>query len=198
MMLSLKELKPFAQGETGFVLFILMIRHVVSWFADPILPRQTADEKGFPKNLRPLSSFDDNREECRVVTQLQRQLGEIVFEHVYRCYGFIQTDLGVGFRLAGYPSISRKNMSQRELKGWIRELQNLLTTVRPGNLPVGLDCCYIKMLQLSILITERRPLLTKIRAGCETDAASAFPVRIWLTPWSRMVVRYSRRVFLQT
>jgi len=53
-------------------------------------------EKGFPKNLKPLSSFDDNREEFLVMEQLMRIYGEHVFQHISRCFGFIDTDLGKG------------------------------------------------------------------------------------------------------
>ncbi|TVP52942.1 MAG: hypothetical protein EA349_14860 [Halomonadaceae bacterium] len=53
-------------------------------------------DKGFPKNLRPLSSFDDNAEEFRVLQQFQRRLGDSVFQHVSRCHGFVDTDLGPG------------------------------------------------------------------------------------------------------
>lgn len=53
-------------------------------------------KKGFPKNLRPLSSFDDNREEFRVVRALKESYGDGVFAHVYRCHEFVETDLGAG------------------------------------------------------------------------------------------------------
>ncbi|AOS98175.1 hypothetical protein AUP74_02780 [Microbulbifer aggregans] len=53
-------------------------------------------KKGFPKNLKPLSSFDDNLEEERVMSALQKQYGELVFRHVSRCYGFVDTDMGRG------------------------------------------------------------------------------------------------------
>ena len=97
MMVSLKELKPFAQGGNRLCFVhphdstrCIKVRRPDFTLAD------CRRKKGFPKNLRPLSSFDDNREECRVIVQLQQQLGGIAFEHVYRCYGFIQTDLGMG------------------------------------------------------------------------------------------------------
>lgn len=54
--------------------------------------------KGFPKNLKPLSSFDDNVEEWRVLQRFQQKLGEPVFRHVSGCYGFVDTDLGPGLQ----------------------------------------------------------------------------------------------------
>ena len=53
-------------------------------------------KKGFPRNLRPLSSFDDNREEFQVISHLVENRGEIVLRHIYRCDGFVDTDLGKG------------------------------------------------------------------------------------------------------
>ena len=52
--------------------------------------------KGFPKNLKPLSSFDDNAEELRVMQQLQQSYGDKAFRHISRCFGFTNTDLGKG------------------------------------------------------------------------------------------------------
>ncbi len=53
-------------------------------------------KKGFPKNLRPLSAFDDNLEEHGVMKSLERYYGDTVFRHISRCYGFVETDLGKG------------------------------------------------------------------------------------------------------
>lgn len=52
--------------------------------------------KGFPKNLRPLSWFDDNLEEFGVMQAIDRQSGEAAYELVSRCYGFEETDRGRG------------------------------------------------------------------------------------------------------
>ena len=53
-------------------------------------------KKGFPKNLRPLSSFDDNLEEFRVMASLDRAIGEKLYSNVSRCHGFEPTDMGPG------------------------------------------------------------------------------------------------------
>ena len=57
---------------------------------------QRRKKKGFPKNLRPLSSFDDNLEEHRTMHALNERFGEVLYEHVSRCYGFESTDMGAG------------------------------------------------------------------------------------------------------
>lgn len=53
-------------------------------------------KKGFPKNLRPLSSFDDNAEENRVMAALDRRFGPPLYQHVSRCFGFEDSDMGIG------------------------------------------------------------------------------------------------------
>lgn len=53
-------------------------------------------KKGFPKNLRPLSYFDDNLEEFKVISHLLKTRGNEVCHHIYQCYGFVDTDLGRG------------------------------------------------------------------------------------------------------
>ncbi|MBQ0758072.1 MAG: hypothetical protein KBT72_00350 [Zhongshania sp.] len=52
--------------------------------------------KGFPKNLKPLSSFDDNLDEFKVMVSLQSHYDDHVFAHISRCYGFVDTDMGTG------------------------------------------------------------------------------------------------------
>lgn len=97
MTLHLSKLKPFAQGGNRLC------------FVHPDNPRQCIKvrrpdftledrrrKKGFPKNLKPLSSFDDNLEEAQVMSLLERRHRNKIFQHVSHCYGFIETDLGAG------------------------------------------------------------------------------------------------------
>lgn len=53
-------------------------------------------KKGFPKNLRPLSWFDDNLEEFNVMQDIARRFGDEAFTLLSHCYGFEDTDLGRG------------------------------------------------------------------------------------------------------
>lgn len=97
MTLQLLPVTPFAQGGNR-----LCFVHPL----DPGLcvkvrrPDFTLEDlrrsKGFPKNLKPLSSFDDNREEAAVMAKLEARYGESLFRYVSRCYGFEQTDRGPG------------------------------------------------------------------------------------------------------
>jgi hypothetical protein len=97
MMLRLAAEKPFAQGGNRLC------------FVHPDNPdlcikvrrpdfslKDRRRKKGFPKNLRPLSSFDDNREEHQVMQQLKRHYGAVLYEHISHCCGFEETDLGKG------------------------------------------------------------------------------------------------------
>lgn len=97
MTIRLSTLSPFAQGGNR-----LCFMHPE--YSDRCIKVRRPDftledlrrKKGFPKNLRPLSSFDDNREESLVMTQIAKHIGEDVFELVSRCYGFEETDMGNG------------------------------------------------------------------------------------------------------
>lgn len=97
MILRLKSLQPFAQGGNRLCFVhpddperCVKVRRPDFTLAD------RRRKKGFPKNLKPLSSFDDNREEAAVMAQMQRRYGEPVFRHVSHCYGFADTDMGAG------------------------------------------------------------------------------------------------------
>lgn len=97
MSLTLSDLKPFARGGNRLC------------FVHPEQPDRCVKvrrpdftledlrrKKGFPKNLRPLSSFDDNLEEARVMNDISHRIGEEAFEVISRCYGFEDTDMGKG------------------------------------------------------------------------------------------------------
>src|SRR5690606_29292096 len=97
MTLQLASMQPFARGghRLCFVhpdnpALCVKVRRPDFSLAD------RRRKKGFPKNLRPLSSFDDNAEEFRVMTDLERAFGEPLYKHVSRCHGFAATDMGPG------------------------------------------------------------------------------------------------------
>ncbi|MFC3153095.1 YrbL family protein [Litoribrevibacter euphylliae] len=97
MTLKVSEIQPFARGgnrlcfvhpeDTGRC---IKVRRPDFTLED--LRRK----KGFPKNLKPLSSFDDNAEEYKVMTALHKRLGEPLYQLVSRCFGFEETDMGKG------------------------------------------------------------------------------------------------------
>jgi hypothetical protein len=97
MSLQLGALQPFAQGGNRLCF-------VHPHFSDRCIKVRRPDftladrrrKKGFPKNLKPLSSFDDNLEEFQVMNQFQHFYDEGLFAHISRCYGFEETDMGKG------------------------------------------------------------------------------------------------------
>jgi hypothetical protein len=88
---------PFARGGNRLC-------YVHPDHADRVIKVQRPDfpleerrrRKGFPKTLRPLSSFDDNLQEFREMQMLDRVFREPLYRHVSRCYGFEVTDMGAG------------------------------------------------------------------------------------------------------
>jgi hypothetical protein len=59
-------------------------------------PADRRRRRKFPFNLRPLSSFDDNREEYRAFRDIQTRHDEEMSRHLPRCHGWVETDLGRG------------------------------------------------------------------------------------------------------
>jgi hypothetical protein len=100
MTLALSTLRPFAQGGNRLCFVHPNDKHRCIKVRRPDFTLvDLRRKKGFPKNLLPLSYFDDNHEECEVMNSLASQLGDSAFEHVSHCYGFEQTDLGAGLVL---------------------------------------------------------------------------------------------------
>lgn len=97
MSLRLSELEPFAQGGNRLC---FVHPHDQNRCIKVRRPDFTLEDlrnrKGFPKNLKPLSSFDDNAEEYRVMKQLYNRFGDALYEHVSACFGFEDTDMGKG------------------------------------------------------------------------------------------------------
>lgn len=96
-MLLLKTLSPFASGGNRLC-------YIHPRFHDRCVKVRRPDfsledrrrKKGFPKNLRPLSAFDDSLEEFNVMRVLDGMFGDVLYQHVSRCYGFEETDMGQG------------------------------------------------------------------------------------------------------
>ncbi|MFY0655778.1 MAG: hypothetical protein JXR12_03260 [Neptunomonas phycophila] len=97
MSLQLSTLNPFAQGGNRLCFIHPDVPEKCIKVRRPDFTLEDCRrKKGFPKNLRPLSSFDDNLEEFKVVSHLYKIKGEGVYKHIYRCFGFVDTDLGAG------------------------------------------------------------------------------------------------------
>ncbi len=97
MTLALSDLKPFARG--GNRLCFVHPQHrdrCIKVRRPDFTLEDLRRKKGFPKSLRPLSSFDDNLEEERVMADIAKRIGEEAFEVVSRCFGFEDTDMGKG------------------------------------------------------------------------------------------------------
>jgi hypothetical protein len=53
-------------------------------------------EKSFPKSLKPLATFDDNKQEEKVYRTINRHIGQEAYKVIPRCHGFVDTNLGRG------------------------------------------------------------------------------------------------------
>lgn len=96
-MLLLQGLSPFARG--GNRLCYVHPQHpdrCIKVRRPDFSLEERRRKKGFPKNLRPLSSFDDSLEEFNVMRVMDKMFGAPLYQHVSRCYGFEDTDMGKG------------------------------------------------------------------------------------------------------
>jgi hypothetical protein len=59
-------------------------------------PSIRKQQKKFPKNLRPLSSFNENLLELQEMRRIVLLIGDAAFDVVPRCHGMVKTDLGAG------------------------------------------------------------------------------------------------------
>lgn len=93
----LKRLEPFAKGGNRLC-FIhpLDSSKCIKVRRPDFTLEDRRKKKGFPKNLKPLSSFDDNLAEYRIMSDIDRRLGPSVYHYISRCYGFEDTDMGKG------------------------------------------------------------------------------------------------------
>jgi len=96
-MIDLVNIKPFAQGGNRLCFAHPADKRVcIKVRRTDFTLKDLRRTKPFPKNLRPLTSFDDNLEEYQVLNRLQRKHGDQAFDHISRCYGFADTNLGKG------------------------------------------------------------------------------------------------------
>ena len=95
--IMLKNQQPFAQGGNRLC-FVHpdQPERVIKVRRPDVSLEHKRKKKGFPKNLRPLSSFDDNVEELQVMESLDQLVGAQLYQCVARCYGFKDTDMGPG------------------------------------------------------------------------------------------------------
>lgn len=96
-MLVLTTEKPFAQGGNRLCFVHPDNQCLCIKVRRPDFSlRDRRRRKGFPKNLRPLYCFDDNREEFRTMRCFDRRFGISHHHYLSRCFGFEDTDLGNG------------------------------------------------------------------------------------------------------
>lgn len=96
-MILLKDETPFARGGNRLCFVhpqlpdrVIKVRRP-EWTLEDVRRK-----KGFPRNLRPLSWFDESLAEFHLMQQLDARIGEPLYRVVSRNYGFVDTDMGRG------------------------------------------------------------------------------------------------------
>lgn len=97
MTIDLSTLEPFAKGGNRLCYVHPDDIHRVIKVRRPDRSlEKKRQQKSFPKNLKPLSSLDDNIEENNVMAALDKHIGSEVYQVVSQCFGFEETSLGAG------------------------------------------------------------------------------------------------------
>ncbi len=95
--IKLANLTPFANGGNRLCFIHPDDSRLCIKVARPgFSPAEKRSRKKFPKNLKPLRSFDDSQIEHDVLIDIQNNLGDAVLEFIPKSYGMIETDMGPG------------------------------------------------------------------------------------------------------
>jgi len=95
--IQLANLKPFANGGNRLCFVHPEHKNLCIKVARPnFSPAEKRQRKGFPKNLKPLSRFDDSQIEHDVLSSIHGRLGDEVLSMIPRSHGMVDTDMGPG------------------------------------------------------------------------------------------------------
>ncbi len=156
--LNLSTIKPFAEGGNRLCFVHPENTNRCIKILKPDSIKNLREKRSFLKNLRPDSYFDDNLNEYKAYQQTAIIEGDDrIYDHIPRCYGWQDTDLGKGLVLDyyeqkdGMPSHTlleelQKNglssgLEQRleQLAEYLKETQILTKNIIPHNVVCASD-----------------------------------------------------------
>lgn len=156
--LSLKDKKPFAEGVNRLCFIHPDDASLCIKIVKEGSIKALRSKRSFFKNLRPNSYFDDNLNEYKAYQQTAIKKNEdIVYEHIPRCYGWQETDLGMGLVLDYYsnddnqPCMTLRSYLQTygltkdieteisALAGYLRKTLLMTKNIVPHNVVVASD-----------------------------------------------------------
>ena len=162
--LLLKEQSPFAQGGNRLC---YVHPHDSSKCIKVRRPDFTLEDrrrkKGFPKNLKPLSSFDDNLDEFKIMADIERRFNQEVYHYISRCFRFEDTDMGKG--LVSELILNSDNHVSHTLKqfiwdhGYTKETQEAVEFFCAGWERLGIPSRELLLHNIVVQLDEKRNIL---------------------------------------
>lgn len=140
--LKLKNVKPFAEGGNRLCFVYPDDKTRCIKIVKPDSIKNLRAKRSFLKNLRPDSYFDDNLNEYKAYQQSAIiKGGDEIYDHIPRCYGWQDSDLGKGLVLDyfanpdGTPCVTlleelQKNGLTPALENQLEELGNFLKSTQ--------------------------------------------------------------------
>ena len=143
--------------------------------------------KRFPKNMRSLSSFDDNLQEFQVYEKVARFIGEPAWQVASRCYGFVDTTQGKGLCSElirddnGLIAISLKQYVWEY--GITKELSESVSCFSLLWRQLGMPSR--NLLLHNIVVQRAKGAITRLVVIDGLGWAGAMPLAYWLQPLAR-------------
>lgn len=151
-------------------------------------PAQRRRSRGFPKNLKPLSAFDENAQEIQVYRRIARHIGGAAYMHIPRFFGVMETNFGPGVCSElirdddGGISITLKQYLW--MHGRTAEIESVLERFRAGWQALGMPSRHLLLHNILVECREQQPhrLVVIDGLGWPGLVSTAY----WIPPLARM------------
>lgn len=182
------ESVPFAMGRNRFCFFHPENRRrCIKILRPEASPHVKRAEKKIYRRMRPLRYFDANYKEFVACHRIEKYCGEALWEHIARCYGFINTSIGVGLCSELIcDSDQRISLNLKQylwVHGYTDELRRAFHTFETHAVEDGLPSRMLDPLNIAVQMDRER-----IRRVVLVDGIGwpqLFPMRYFVRSWAR-------------
>lgn len=149
-------------------------------------PAKKRREQPFPKNLKPLSAFDENEQEIRVFRRIDRYIGDAAYAYIPHFYGLVKTNLGPGVCSElirdedGGISITLKQYLWTH--GRTTEIEQALDRFRAGWLALGMPSRHLLLHNIIVECRQQQPYRLVVIDGLGWPG---LPLPYWVPPLAR-------------
>lgn len=183
-----KDNLPFAMGRNRFCFFHPEnSRRCIKILRPEASPQAKRAEKQFYRRMRPLRYFDANYKEFLSCHRIEKYCGKAVWEHIARCYGFVDTSIGVGLCSELIcDSDQRISLNLKQylwMHGYTDELDRAFQTFETHAVERGLPSRMLDPLNIAVEVDASR-----IRRLVLVDGIGwpeLLPLRYFVRSWAR-------------